>query len=84
MHRVIILPQAEADLDQLYDPLLSTIIARIQLLAIFPYLGPTFDNPYKDYRQLTVGIMKVIYRISEDAVEIAFIRHGRRNSPWLM
>ena len=80
MKAIVLLPQAQEDLDEIYDPLFSEIIKRIELLKEYTYWGAPMDGPFTGYRSFIVGIFRVIYKIvKEERIEIAYIRHCRRN-----
>jgi plasmid stabilization system protein ParE len=82
LRKIHLLPQAVEDLDEIRDPQFSEVVARIQLLREFPSLGPVMDGFYLGYRCLTVGLFRVIYQVaSKGDVEVAYIRHGRRELP---
>lgn len=83
MRHIRLLPQAIEDLDEIYEPLYSTVIAKIQLLKEYPSLGPAMDGPLSGYHVLIVGLFRVIYRIKDPTnIEIAYIRHVRRRTPF--
>lgn len=81
MRRVAILPQAQADLDTITDPLFSVIMDQIQTLRIYPRLGQRFEGPFIGYRWLIVGVFRIVYRIDDEQIEIAYVLHGRRQLP---
>ena len=80
MREVFLLPQALEDLDAVRDPLFTEIVERIQWLKEHPFWGAAMDGPFTGYRSFVVGIFRVVYRvISEKRIEIAYIRHCKRN-----
>lgn len=82
MRKIRIVRQAAEDLDDVYEPQYSHVLAKIQLLKEFPSLGPALDGNLLGYRCLAVDIFRVIYRIlGPDLIEVAYIRHGRRQLP---
>ena len=60
------------------DRLLDRIENRWQQLAIYPLSGPLHDDLASGVRHLIVGEYLTFYRVSEDAVEILRVLHGRR------
>jgi plasmid stabilization system protein ParE len=80
--RVVLLPQAQEDLDAVYDPVFSRIVRRLQLLERLPELGPPMIGPFSGYRSTVVAMFRVVYRVLPNGVvEIAYIRHCRRAPP---
>jgi len=77
--KVVLLPQAEHDLDEIFEPLLSRVVKRLRLLERFPELGAAMQGPFYGYRSTVVGMFRIIYRtLPADVLEVAYIRHGRR------
>lgn len=76
--KVVLLPQAREDLDFIYDPLFSKITRRLQLLKDYPEMGVPMLGPFTGYRSLVVGLFRIVYRVRESSIEIAYIRHCRR------
>jgi len=61
------------------DRLLDRIEARWQQLATYPFSGAPREDIAPGIRHLVVGEYLTLYRVSEDAVEILRVLHGRRN-----
>lgn len=78
MARILWTPQAVSDLERAPASSQGRILARVELLAEFPQMGARMDGPYEGYRQFLVARYRVIYRIIDDEVRIAYIRHGAR------
>jgi plasmid stabilization system protein ParE len=80
--KVILLPQAQEDLDAIFDPLLSRIVRRLQLLKAAPELGAPMMGRFQGYRSTVVGMFRIVYRIrrrrANQVIEVAYIRHCRR------
>lgn len=80
--KVILLPQAQEDLDAIFDPLLSRIVRRLQLLEAAPELGVPMMGRFQSYRSTVVGLFRIVYRIrrrrANQVIEVAYIRHCRR------
>lgn len=80
MVHIYFLHQTELDLEEIREPLTSQILAKINVLAQFPHLGPVIDGEYTEFRILSVGIARVIYTLTEQGdIEISYIRHERRD-----
>lgn len=77
--QIILRPQAQEDLNLVEDPLLTEIIARIDCLRSYPYWGAAMGSSFMGYRSFVVGIFRVVYKIiSEERIDIVYIRHCRR------
>jgi plasmid stabilization system protein ParE len=77
--KIHLLPQAQADLDVIFEPLLSRIVRRFRLLERFPELGAPMMGPFDGYRSTVVGMFRIVYRIvAARTIEIAYIRHCSR------
>lgn len=80
--KLVLLPQAQEGLDELYDPVFSRIIKRLRLLERFPELGAPMIGPFAGYRSTVVAMFRIVYRVMpRGVVEIAYIRHCRRAPP---
>ena len=80
--KVILLPQAQRDLDKIYDPLLGRIVQRLRYLEMTPRLGVPMAGPFEGFRSTVVGPFRNVYRIvGATKVEVAYIRHCRRAPP---
>ncbi len=80
--KVVLLPQAQKDLDQLYEPVLGRIMKRLRYLEKVPYLGVAMAGPFVGYRSTIVDMFRIVYRIvGTKTVEIAYVRHCRRAPP---
>lgn len=77
--KVVLLPQAQRDLDAIFDPLLSKVTRRLRLLEKFPELGPPMMGPFLGYRSTVIGLFRIIYRrVRKTTIEVAYIRDCRR------
>jgi plasmid stabilization system protein ParE len=80
--KVILLPQAQEDLDAIFDPVLSRIVRRLRLLEADPALGAPMMGQFQGYRSIVVGMFRIVYRVrrrrTTEAIEVAYIRHCRR------
>lgn len=77
--RLILLPRALLDLDEIREPLLGRVVQRIEALKSFPELGGRMPAPYTDFRGTVVDFFRIVYRVRENGVlEVAFIRDCRR------
>lgn len=80
--KVVLLPQAQKDLDQIYEPLLGRIVKRLRYLEKIPQLGVAMSGPFEGYRSTVVGLFRIVYRIvGTTKVEVAYVRHCRRAPP---
>jgi plasmid stabilization system protein ParE len=80
--KVVLLPQAEQDLDDIVDPVLGRILRRLRLLERFPEMGAPMMGPFTGYRSTTVAMFRIVYRLlPRGIVEIAYVRHCRRAPP---
>jgi plasmid stabilization system protein ParE len=80
--KVTLLPQAQQDLDAIYDPVLGRIIRALRLLERFPEMGAPMVGPFTGYRSTIVAMFRIVYRVlPRGVVEIAYIRHCRRAPP---
>ena len=60
------------------DRVLDAIESRWRQLAHFPYSGIARDDVAPGIRHLVAGQYLTLYRVTEDAIEIIRIIHGRR------
>ena len=80
--KITLLPQAEQDLDAIYDPVLGRIIRVLRLLERFPEMGAPMVGPFTGYSSTIVAMFRIVYRVlPRGVVEIAYIRHCRRAPP---
>ncbi|MBL8895253.1 MAG: type II toxin-antitoxin system RelE/ParE family toxin [Rhizobiales bacterium] len=82
-------PQAKADIEAIGDyiarhntaaalALIGRFARRWELLATQPYSGASRDDIAEGLRYLVIGQYLAFYRVTDDAVEIARVLHGRR------
>jgi len=77
--KVTLLPQAQEDLDAIFDPLLSRIVRQLRMLERFPESGAPMIGPFEGYRSTVVGMFRILYRLLPGAtIEVAYIRNCRR------
>lgn len=77
--KVALLPQAQEDLDSVFEPLLSRVVRRLEALREFPDLGAPMAGPFSGYRSTVVDMFRVVYRLlPPDMIEAAYIRDCRR------
>lgn len=92
MSRFRIAPEAQADLDSIWDyiaadniaaadRLLETCRTKLALLAEAPGLGRPRDEFARALRSLPVGNYLLFYRPLADGIELARVLHGARNLP---
>jgi mRNA-degrading endonuclease RelE of RelBE toxin-antitoxin system len=81
--KIVLLPQAQKDLDTIRDPLLARIAKRLRLLERFPSLGAPMMGAFHGYRSTVVGMFRIIYQVRRrhlprNTIEVAYIRDCRR------
>lgn len=76
--KVVLLPQAEVDLDAVTGPLLTRLRRRLRALGRYPQLGVAMMGPFAGYRSTTVGQFRVVYKHTAQAVLVCYIRHCSR------
>jgi plasmid stabilization system protein ParE len=77
--KVVLLPQAQADLDAIFDPVLSRVTRRLRLLERFPEFGAKMVGPFRGYRSTVVEMFRIVYRVTAPrTLEVAYIRDCRR------
>lgn len=80
--KVVLLPQAVADLDAIYDPVLGRVLRRLRMLEQMPELGAPMLGPLTGYRSSVVDMFRIVYRLRpRNVVEVAYVRHCRRAPP---
>lgn len=80
--KVVLLPQAQADLDEIYEPVLGRIIKRLRMLEDLPELAAPMLGPFAGYRSTVVSMFRIVYRLLPRGVlEVAYVRHCRRAPP---
>jgi plasmid stabilization system protein ParE len=80
--KVVLLPQAQADLDEIYEPVLGRLIKRLRMLEDLPELGAPMLGPFAGYRSTVVSMFRIVYRLlPRGVVEVAYVRHCRRAPP---
>lgn len=80
--KVVLLPQAQQDLDEIYEPLLGRIVRHLRLLERFPEMGAAMVGPFAGYRSTIVAMFRIVYRVMpRGVIEIAYVRHCRRSPP---
>lgn len=80
--KIVLRPQAQADLDQIYDPVLARVLRRLRYLERFPELGAPMMGPFVGYRSTVVEMFRIVYRLRpRGIVEIAYVRDCRRAPP---
>jgi len=77
--KVVLLPQAQEDLDAIAEPLFSRVIHRLEVLKEYPELGAVMGGPFSGYRSAVVDLFRVVYRLlPKDVIEVAYVRDCRR------
>ena len=77
--KIVLLPQAQADLHAISDPLFSKVVKRLEVLREFPEMGGPMAGPFAGYRSTVVELFRIVYRLlPSETIEIAYIRDCRR------
>lgn len=79
--KVKLLPRAQKELEALPPAIQDQIIAKLELLLDFPEMGATMFDAFQGYRAILAAKSnyRIVYRvISNDLVEVAYIRHCAR------
>lgn len=76
--KVVLLPQAEADLETVMGPLLARLLKRLKALGRYPQLGAAMTGPFAGCRSTVVGPFRVVYKHAARAVLVCYIRHCSR------
>lgn len=79
--KVKLLPRAQKELEALPLAIQDQIIAKLELLRDFPEIGAAMFDAFQGYRALLAAknSYRIVYRIiSDDLVEVAYIRHSAR------
>lgn len=77
--KVVLLPQAQEDLDRISEPLFNQVLRRIEVLKKYPELGSDMAGPFLGYRSTVVELFRVVYRVlPQGIIEVAFVRDCRR------
>jgi len=81
--KVKLLPRAQKELEAIPSAIQDQIIAKLDLLCDFPEIGPAMFDAFQGYRALLAArnSYRIVYRIiSEDLIEVAYIRHCARQA----
>jgi plasmid stabilization system protein ParE len=77
--KLVLLPQAQETLDLIYEPLLSRVLHKLEMLQKYPMMGPAMSEPFIEYRTIVIDFFRVVYRLKNDTIiEISYIRDCRR------
>jgi plasmid stabilization system protein ParE len=79
--KVKLLPRAQKELEALPPAIQDQIIAKLELLRDFPEMGAAMFDAFQGYRAILAAKnnYRIVYRvISNDLVEVAYIRHCAR------
>ena len=81
--KVKLLPRAQKELGALPLAIQDQIIAKLELLRDSPEIGAAMFDAFQGYRALLAAknTYRIVYRIiSDDLVEVAYIRHCARQT----
>ncbi|MBK9029951.1 MAG: type II toxin-antitoxin system RelE/ParE family toxin [Myxococcales bacterium] len=80
--KVVLLPQASDDLDEILEPVLGRVLRRLRMLEKFPQLGAPMAGPFTGYRSSVIDMFRIVYRLRpRNVIEVAYVRHCRRAPP---
>ncbi len=66
--KIAFLPQAQADLNEIKESLLSGIRKRLAALGSYPSLGAPLCGPLTDYRATMVGRFRIVYKYTPSTI----------------
>lgn len=77
--KIVLRPQAQRQLDEIYEPVLARVVRRLRLLETFPEMGAPMLGPFAGYRSTVVDMVRIVYRLRPRKIlEIAYLRDCRR------
>ena len=77
--KVVLLPQASDDLDEIYEPVLARVLRRLRYLERLPEMGAPMAGPFAGYRSTVVDMFRIVYWLRpRKVIEVAYIRDCRR------
>jgi plasmid stabilization system protein ParE len=76
--RVVLLPQAQEDLDEIVEPLLARVLRQIENLVAFPLMGVAMRGPFEGWRSPIADRFRVIYCVQGEVIQVAYVRDGHR------
>lgn len=76
--KLVYLPQAQADLDAIHEPLLSRVRKRLDALRRYPQLGLAMAGPFAGRRSTVVEFFRIVYEERRGLLIVLYIRHCRR------
>ena len=79
--KVILTPQAQESLDAIREPLYGRVLSRLAALGDFPEIGAAMPGPFAGMRGTVVDFFRIVYRVTNVRVEVAYIRDRRRRPP---
>lgn len=81
--KVVLTLQAQEDLDAIREPLYGRIQSRLAALGDFPEIGAAIPGPFTGLRSTVVDFFRIVYRVTDVRVEVAYVRDCRRKPPGL-
>ncbi len=81
LRKLLVAREAVTDFRLITEPLRSEVVARLKLLRRFPNIGRFVPSEIPHVRATTVGIFRILYRVTARGVEVIFIRHCKRRVP---
>lgn len=79
--KVKLLPRSQKELEAFPPAIQDQIVAKLELLRDFPEMGAAMFDAFQGYRAILAAKnnYRIVYRvISNDLVEVAYIRHCAR------
>ena len=77
--KIVFLPQAQDDLDEIKEPLLSGVRKRLAALGSYPSMGAPLFGPLAGYRATVIGNFRIVYKHTPRAIQVSYIRDCRRS-----
>lgn len=81
IRRLYLSPEAYEDFQSITEPLRAKVLRRLRMLRQFPKMGKQMPGEFVGLRATTVELFRIFYRVTDRGVEIAYIRHCKRQLP---
>ena len=81
IRRLYLSPEAYEDFQLITEPLRARVLRRLRMLKQFPKMGKSMPGEFAGFRATTVELFRIFYRVTDRGVEVAYIRHCKRQLP---